>query len=99
MSIAEAEYRAAATIAQEYPWLRQLLMICIDQLATQWSYIAIISQQFLGRNPAFHARTKHVEVHYHFIWKMALQGKIKIKDQVRDIFTKGHDIIAQSLKY
>jgi len=41
----------------------------------------------------FHARTKHIEVHYHFIREKVLAGEIhliyvSIKDQVADIFTK-----------
>ena len=40
-----------------------------------------------------HARTKHVEVHYHFIREKALKEEIemqqiKIDDQVADLFTK-----------
>jgi hypothetical protein len=41
----------------------------------------------------FHARTKHIEVHYHFIREKVLVGEIdliyvSIEDQVVDIFTK-----------
>jgi len=41
----------------------------------------------------FHARTKHIEVHYHFIREKVLAGEIDIiyvstEDQVADIFTK-----------
>lgn len=41
----------------------------------------------------FHARTKHVEVHYHFIREKVLQEEVKLKhidteDQVANIFTK-----------
>lgn len=48
----------------------------------------------LAENPIFHARTKHVEVHYHFIREKVLQGEIKMKyinteGQVEDVFTKG----------
>lgn len=48
----------------------------------------------LAENPIFHARTKHVEVHYHFIREKVLQGEIKMKyinteGQVADVFTKG----------
>ena len=31
----------------------------------------------LAENPVFHARTKHVEVHYHFLREKVLQGKQK----------------------
>ena len=42
----------------------------------------------------FHARTKHVEVHYHFVREKVLRGEIQLEqvktyDQVADIFTKG----------
>ena len=48
----------------------------------------------LAENPVFHARTKHVEVHYHFIRERVLMEEIKMQqiktnDEVADIFTKG----------
>ncbi len=41
----------------------------------------------------YHARTKHIEVHYHFIREKVLAKEINFihvstKDQVADIFTK-----------
>jgi hypothetical protein len=41
----------------------------------------------------FHARTKHIEVHYHFIREKVLASEIDLiygstEDQVVDIFTK-----------
>ncbi len=41
----------------------------------------------------FHARTKHIEVHYHFIREKVLASEIDLiyvstEDQVADIFTK-----------
>ena len=41
----------------------------------------------------FHARTKHIEVHYHFIRERVLDGDIDLTyvrtdEQVTDIFTK-----------
>ncbi len=41
----------------------------------------------------FHARTKHIEVHYHFIREKVLAGEIDLiyvstEDQVADIFNK-----------
>jgi hypothetical protein len=41
----------------------------------------------------FHAWTKHIEVHYHFIREKVLAGEIDLiyvstEDQVADIFTK-----------
>ena len=37
----------------------------------------------LAENPVFHARTKHIEVHYHYIREKVLEG-----EQTTDIFTK-----------
>ena len=42
----------------------------------------------------FHARTKHVEVHYHFIREKVLKEEtemqqIKKNDQAADLFTQG----------
>ena len=47
----------------------------------------------LAENSVFHARTKHVEVYYHFIREKFLKDEIemqqiKIDDQVVDLFTK-----------
>ena len=47
----------------------------------------------LTEDLVFHARIKHVEVHYHFVREKVLRGEINMKyvrteDQVADIFTK-----------
>jgi hypothetical protein len=47
----------------------------------------------LVNNLVYHARTKHIEVHYHFVKEKVLTREINlihfsIKDQVVDIFTK-----------
>ena len=51
----------------------------------------------LAENPVFHARTKHVEVHHHFLREKVLQGEILMKhvktdEQVADLFTKSLSI-------
>ena len=47
----------------------------------------------LAKNPVFRARTKHIEVHYHYIREHILAGDIDLQYvgtnmQVADIFTK-----------
>jgi hypothetical protein len=44
-------------------------------------------------NPIYHVKTKHIEVHYHFIKKKVLTKEIDLihvstKNQVANIFTK-----------
>jgi hypothetical protein len=56
-------------------------------------YCDNINNILLASNPFNHARTKHIEVHYHFIREKVLAKEIdlihvNIEDQVVDIFTK-----------
>ena len=52
------------------------------------------SQQYTScSNPNFHARTKHIEVHYHIIWECVLARDVDLQHismnlQTIDIFTK-----------
>jgi hypothetical protein len=56
-------------------------------------YCDNISSILLANNLVYHARTKHIEVHYHFIREKVLTKEIGLihvntEDQVVDIFTK-----------
>ena len=69
----EAEYRALATTAAELSWLRQLfrdLLLFLHHIPVLWC--DNVSTIALASNPVFHARTKHVEVDYHFIRERVL---------------------------
>ncbi|XP_048491166.1 uncharacterized mitochondrial protein AtMg00810-like [Beta vulgaris subsp. vulgaris] len=95
LSSTEAEYRAAAMATQECVWLTQLLKD-LHQPIDRGIKLACDNQSAirLAENPVFHARTKHVEVHYHFVREKVLRGEIELEqvnteDQVADIFTKG----------
>ena len=68
LSSTEAEYRGAAVVACEVAWLRTLL----GDLGVQVDEQVVIhcdnlNNIQLARNPVFHARTKHIEVHYHYL--------------------------------
>ena len=57
-------------------------------------YCDNISAISLASNPLYHARTKHVEVDYHFIREKVVRGDIQVHfvgsiDQLPDIFTIG----------
>ncbi len=56
-------------------------------------YCDNINSILLANNLVYHARTKHIKVHYHFIREKVLAKEIDLihvntKDQVADIFTK-----------
>jgi len=56
-------------------------------------YCDNISSILLANNLVYHARTKHIKVHYHFIREKILAKEIDLihvstEDQVANIFTK-----------
>ena len=95
LSSPEVEYRSAAMTGQESTWLKQLM----EDLHQPTDYQVRIfcdnlSSVRLAENSVFHARMKHIKVHYHYIREKFLEGKIemvptKTDVQFADIFTKG----------
>ena len=92
LSTIEAKYRAVIMALQDSPWLMQLLKDLHQP--TKYApplYCDNVLAMRLAENPIFHARTKHVEVHYHFIRKKVLEEEIgllhvKTENQVVDLF-------------
>ena len=68
LSSTEAEYRGATVAACEVAWLRTLLgdlgVQVDEQVVIHCNNLSSIQ---LARNPVFHAWTKHIEVHYHYV--------------------------------
>ena len=94
LSSAKAEYRGAVEASKEALWLRQILsefgfeqqhpttLWCDNQSAIQ-----------LCKDPVQHQRSKHIELHMHFIRKLIHDHVLEVQycstdDQVADIFTK-----------
>lgn len=94
LSSTEAEYMAATMAAQECVWLKCLM----EDIFSKVDYVVQIccdneSAIKLASNPVFHGRTKHVEVHHHFVREKVLNQEIELQgistcNQVADIFTK-----------
>ena len=95
LSSTEAKYRTTTMATQECMWIIQLLQDLYQSLDyTVELYCDNQSAIKIAKNHIFHGKTKHLEVHYHFIREKVLQGHIEMKyiktrDQVVDIFTKG----------
>jgi len=94
LSSIEAEYRSVAIAACEVVWLQKLLSN-LGQLVDVpvVIYCDNISSILPANNPIYHARTKHIEVHYHFCREKVLGKEIDLihvstKDQIVDIFIK-----------
>jgi hypothetical protein len=94
LSTAEAEYVAATHAAKESIWLRRLIgplfgridspttLFCDNQAALH-----------LATDDNYHARTKHIDIRYHFIRQTVSDQKINIKycpteEMTADILTK-----------
>lgn len=93
-SSTESEYKAIANATAEIMWVQILLKelnINSPRIAKLWC--DNLGAKYLSANPVFHARTKHIEVDYHFVRERVLQKLLEIdfvssQDQVADGFTK-----------
>ncbi|CAN6726784.1 unnamed protein product [Malus baccata var. baccata] len=90
----EAEYRSLANTATELNWVCKVLQdIFFHILKTLAIFCDNKSAIALAFNPVFHARTKHVEIDYHYIREKVLCGKVSVHHvaslfQLANIFTK-----------
>jgi hypothetical protein len=93
-SSTEAEYKVVANTIAEMMWIQILLQelgIKTPQAAKLWC--DNIGAKYLSTNPVFHARTKHIEVHYHFVTERVSRKLLEIYfvpsiDHIADGFTK-----------
>ncbi|KAM0984150.1 hypothetical protein ACFX14_011746 [Malus domestica] len=94
-SSTKAEYRALAITAAELAWIRQLF--CDMHISLPFSpmiYCDNISAIALSTNPVFHAKSKHIEIDYHFVRERVTRGDLQVQhvssaDQSAYILTKG----------
>lgn len=93
-SSTEAEYRCLALATAEVIWIESLLhelSIHLHRPSILWC--DNLGAGSLASNPAFHARTKHLEIDLHFVRDRVLDKKLDVRyvdstHQIADIFTK-----------
>ena len=94
LSTTEAEYVALSTATQEAIWLRRLLTDVGGPLEEP----IVINEDNQGaiamaKNPVGHARTKHIDIRYHFVREGVQNGAIFLNyvatdEMIADILTK-----------
>ncbi|GMP71088.1 hypothetical protein CsSME_00029637 [Camellia sinensis var. sinensis] len=92
-SSTEAEYRALAQTAAELSWIGMLLSDLSISVPAPTLWCDNMSAISLSNNPVFHARSKHIEVDYHYVRERVAAKKLHINhissmDQLADLFTK-----------
>jgi histone deacetylase 1/2 len=94
-SSTEAEYKALANGAAEAIWIESLLkeLGVVQQQRTPILWCDNLGATYLTANPVFHARTKHIEIDFHFVRERVAAGELDIRfissnDQLADVFTK-----------
>ena len=93
-SSTESEYKAVANATAEMMWVQTLLReLGVNSPNAARLWCDNLGAKYLSSNPIFHARTKHIEVDFHFVREQVLQKPLEIEyvptgDQVADGFTK-----------
>jgi hypothetical protein len=93
-SSTEAEYKSLANATTELIWVEALLHelgVKLTEMTCLWRYN--LGATYVSANPVFHARTKHIEIDYHFVRERVASNRLAIKfistrDQLADGLTK-----------
>jgi len=79
-SSTEVKYRAMDNTTVELTWLTFILKdLCILMTSPPTLYCDNLSALHITINPVFHARSKHIELDYHFVRERVFLGQLIIK--------------------
>ena len=90
----ETKYRSETIAGCEAIWLKRLLKVLKESVDKPIPiYCENLDTIQLTRSPLFHAWTKHIGVHYHYIGGWIVEGDIDLRHlntdvQTVDIFTE-----------
>jgi histone deacetylase 1/2 len=93
-SSTEAEYKALANATAEMMWVQQLLTeLHVHHPLAARLWCDNLGAKYLAANPIFHARTKHIEIDFHFVRERVAKKLLDIRfinsgNQLADGFTK-----------
>jgi hypothetical protein len=93
-SSTEAEYKTLANTTAEIIWIQTLLKeLRLTRHAAAMLWCDNLGATYLSVNPVFHARTKHIEIDYHFVRERVARKQLNVQfistnDQLADGFTK-----------
>ena len=94
LSTTESEYVAAVHAAKEALWLRSLISSLFGiEIPTTTLFSDNQSAIALTKEHQYHARTKHIDVRFHFLRWIIEEGRLRLiycptDDMVADVFTK-----------
>ena len=94
LSSTKVEYKAMSSATCEVVWLRRILEDVGEKKEEPSKvHCDIQSAVKLAHNPIYHAKSKHIELHYHFVREKIESKEIELiycntSDNVAHIFTK-----------
>ncbi|PON33692.1 hypothetical protein PanWU01x14_350640, partial [Parasponia andersonii] len=81
LSTTEAEYVAVTEASKELIWLQSFLEELGQNYGKSTLHCDSQSAIHLAKNPGYHARTKHIQVRYHFI-RSALEDGVLVLEKI-----------------
>ena len=94
LSTTESKYIAMTHATKEALWMRMFLGEILHPLTKlMLLYCDNQSAIAMAKNNQYHAHSKHIDIHYHFIWEMVACDIVEIcycptNQLITDIFTK-----------